>query len=285
MKRIGITADCVCDLPDEYLKVHDIDILYFYITTETGRFRDGFEITAGNILEYLENDGKWAKTNEPAPFEYKEFFGNSLKKYDEIIHISISSHVSGSCKNAAAALELMGDMKDRIHVIDSEHLSTGMGHMIIKAVEMRDGGSSSAEIIQELDRMKSKVSTSFITMSADYLYRNGRVDKRIRDLTVALRLHPVLCMKNGKMSLKGVRIGNYDKAVLRYVRSELKKHRKINRRRLFITHADCSVRTVAEVRAQAEKYCSFDEIVVTKASATVSGNCGPGAIGVLFVNE
>ena len=70
-----------------------------------------------------------------------------------------------------------------------------------------------------------------------------------------------------------------------HMREKLKKHRKINRRRLFITHADCSVRTVAEVRAQAEKYCSFDEIIVTKASATVSGNCGPGAIGVLFVNE
>ena len=131
-----------------------------------------------NILEYLENGGKKAETNAPAPHEYKEFFEKSMKKYDEIIHISRSSHISDSCKNAVAALDFMGDDSKKIHIIDSEHLSTGMGHMVIKAVEMRDEGRSSEEIAEEIESMKKKVSTSFITMSADYLYRNGRAGKR-----------------------------------------------------------------------------------------------------------
>ncbi|MGN0608986.1 MAG: DegV family protein [Oscillospiraceae bacterium] len=285
MKRIGITADCVCDLPDEYVKVHDIDLLYFYIITETGRFRDGFEVTAGNILEYLERGGKKAETHEPPPAEYKEFFENGLKKYDEIIHITISHHVSNSFHNAMEALEFMGENRKRVHVVDSENLSTGMGHMIIRAVEMRDEGRSAEEITAALDSMKSKVSASFITVNADYLYRNGRAGKKIRDLTVALGVHPVLCMKNGKMGLRGIKMGNYDKAILRYVKGELKANKKISKKRLFITHANCSVKTVSDVKAEAEKHCSFDEVIVTKASATVSGNCGPGAIGVLFVNE
>lgn len=285
MKRIGITADCVCDLPDEYLKAHDIDILYFYIITETGRFRDGFEVTAGNILEYLGRGGKKAETREPPPAEYKEFFENVLKKYDEIIHITISRYVSDSFHNALEALEFMGEDRKRVHVIDSENLSTGMGHVIIKAVEMRDEGRSADEIAAELDIMKSKVSASFITVNADYLYRNGRAGKRIRDLTVALNVHPVLAMKGGKMVLRNIRVGNYDKAVLRYVKSELRSNKKISKKRLFITHANCSVKAVSDVKAKAERYCSFDEVIVTKASATVSGNCGPGAIGVLFVNE
>ena len=57
MNSIGITTDCVCDLPDEYLKKRGVDVVYFYITTGTGRFKDGFEITSGNVLEYLENGG------------------------------------------------------------------------------------------------------------------------------------------------------------------------------------------------------------------------------------
>ena len=285
MKRIGITADGVCDLPEEYLDFHDIDLIYFYITTETGRFRDGFEVTADNILEYLERGGKKAETNEPEPAEYKEFFENSLKKYDEIIHITISSQVSESYKRAAAAAELMGDMRKKVHIIDSEHLSTGMGHMVIKAVEMRDEGRSPDEIAAELNSMKKKISSSFITMSADYLYRNSRAPKRIRDITVALDLHPVIFMKDGKMALKGIKHGKYDKAVLRYIRSELRSNKRISKKRLFITHASCSVKTVADVMSEIEKLCSFDEIIVTKASATVSGNCGPGAIGVLFVYE
>lgn len=285
MKQLGITTDCVCDLPDEYLRLHDVELMYFYITTETGRFKDVMEVTAENILDHLEGGGKKAETNAPAPEEYKGFFENRLKKYDELIHISISGHISDSSKNASAALELMGDNGKKVHIVDSEHLSTGMGHMVIKAVEMREGGSSAEEIIAGLEEMKSKVSTSFITMSADYLYRNGRVSKKIRDLVSLLRLHPVLCMKNGRMTLKGVEAGDPERSVMRYIKKELKNKKNINTKRIFITHAYCSVKNIAEVRAAVEKYCNFDEIIVTKASATVSGNCGPGTVGVLYVYE
>ena len=61
-KKICITTDCVCDLPDEMLRDNDIDIVYFYIDTDTGRFRDRSEITAQNIFEYLKNGGKKSVT-------------------------------------------------------------------------------------------------------------------------------------------------------------------------------------------------------------------------------
>lgn len=285
MERLGITTDCVCDLPDEYLKLHDIDIVYFYITTATGRFRDRYEITAGNIIEYLEGGGEKAETKAPEPEEYKVFFEKGLEKYEEIIHITISRYVSLSFKNANAALELMGENSKKVHIIDSEHLSTGMGHMIIKAVEMRDKGSSAKEITAEAERMKKKISTSFITMNADYLYRNGRAGKKVKDICSAFMLHPVLTMKDGKMTLKTIKIGSYEKSVMRYIKSELGRNKKINRKRLFITHACCPVRTISSIKSAVQKMCRFDEIIVTNASATVSGNCGPGSVGVLFIYE
>ena len=52
-RTICITTDCVCDLPTETLKENDIDVVYFYIETDTGRFRDVSEITAQNIFDYL----------------------------------------------------------------------------------------------------------------------------------------------------------------------------------------------------------------------------------------
>ncbi|MGN0692375.1 MAG: DegV family protein, partial [Oscillospiraceae bacterium] len=202
MKRIGISTDCVCDLPEEYYKLHGIEIVYFYITTETGRFRDGFEISSENIIEYLESGGKKAETNAPEPEEYERFFKNNLQKYDEIVHISITSHVSNSCRNASAAVEKMGEKGKRVHVVDSCHLSTGMGHMVIKAVELRDAGKSASEITEEVYRMKNRVSTSFITMDADYLYRNGKTSRFVSKLCTTFRLHPVLTLKDGRMTVK-----------------------------------------------------------------------------------
>lgn len=285
MNKLGITTDCVCDLPDEYLKANDIEVLYFYITTETGRFRDGFEITSGNVLEYLENGGAKAETAAPAPEEYRSFFLSQLEKYDELIHISISDKVSMSYRNANAALELMGDSGRRVRIIDSEHLSTGIGHMVIRAVEMRYAGWGAEEIVKEAERLKPLISTSFITMNADYLYRNGRVSKAVKTMCEALSLHPVLGMRKGRLTLKGIEIGNYEKSVMRYIKSELKKNSELEKKRLFITHAGCTVKLINAVKARAEKLCGFDEILVTRASATISSNCGMGTVGVLFVRE
>lgn len=285
MNQIGITTDCVCDLPEQYLKANDIDVVYFYITTESGRFRDGYEITSGNVLEYLENGGELSETNAPAPEEYKGFFERTLKKYDELIHISISSQASMSCQNAGAALELMGEDGKRVTVIDSGHLSTGIGHMVIKAVELRDSGKSVSEITKAVEEMKSRISTTFITRNADYLYRNGRASETVKKVCSAFRLHPVLGMKNGKISLKTIKIGNYERAMMRYIRGELRHSSRIDKSRLFITHAGCTVKTVSQIKAEVEKRCRFDEVTVTRASATVSSNCGPESAGILFVYQ
>lgn len=285
MKRIGITTDCVCDLPDDYLRLHDIGIVYFYITTDRGHFKDGYEITSGNIIEYLEDGGEKAETNAPEPKEYRDFFHGRLKKYDELIHISISSKVSLSYKNATTSLALMGGEAKKIHVIDSKHLSTGMGHLVIKAVEMRDLGKSVEEICGESENLIRRISTSFITYNADYLYRNGRVSKFVRDLSSTLKVHPILTLKDGAIVLKTLKIGNYEKSVAGYIRGELRHSGKIEKRRVFITHAGCAVKMIADVKEQVERRCAFEEVVVTKASATISGNCGPGTVGVLFIYE
>lgn len=284
MNNIGISTDCVCDLPDEYLKIHDVDIVYFYITTDTGRFRDGLEITSLNILEYLENGGRLAETNAPAPEEYRDFFLSQLEKHQRLIHISISDGISNSYRNAKAALELMGEKSERVCVIDSAHLSTGMGHMVIKAVEMRDAGCAFDEITAAAEQMKPHISTSFMTFNTDYLYRNGRVSKTINKICRQFVLRPVLAMKNGKLGLKSIGAGNYDKAVIRYVKREMRHSNTIDKKQVFITHAGCPLKLINEIKNELEK-TGIDEIIVTKASATVSSNCGKGSVGVLFVRN
>lgn len=285
MKSIGITADCVCDLPEHDLRERRIALMYFYITTDTGRFQDGYDITSDNILEYLKEGGVKAGTYVPRLEEYKAFFERQLERCDELIHIAASSQVSASCRSAVEALERMGEQGKRVTIVDSQHLSTGMGLMVLRAAELRDKGCSSSEIVSALLEMRDKVSTTFITRSTSYLYRNGQVGKLVGSLSKVLLLHPVLALKNGRISLRTVRIGNDEHSVMRYVRSALKHRGSIDTRRLFITHAGCTVRTIAQIRAEVDRLCPFDEIIVTQTSATVSSNCGPGTIGLMYVRK
>lgn len=287
MKKLGISTDCLSDLPDDYLQAHSIDVMRFYIHTTnsrfTGKFKDGVEITARNVLEYLEDGGEMPKTRIADPGEYKTFFENNLKQYDEIIHFAISNKASLSYHNATESLSLLGENGKRITVIDSGHLSMGLGFMVLKAVEMRDNGKSTAEIVEATKDMRSKISSSFIVPTAEHLYHNGKISKSVKNLSGLFRSHPVFFMKDRKITLKSLRIGNYEKAVLRYVRSELKQSDKIDKRRLLITQAGCPQKILSQILAEIDKKCKFDKVIINKASATFTCNTGPAMVGLYYV--
>lgn len=285
MKKIGITADCACDLLDEYLAQHDVGVIYFYITTDTGRFLDGYEIDSKSIIEYLEKGGKKSVTEAPQPMEYELFFEKQLEKYDEIIHIALSDKLSKSYKNALSALDFMGLDGKRVTVVDSKHFSSGMGFLIMKAVEMRDEGCSVQEITEECRSVRDRICSSFIAKNADYLYRNGLTSRSLKNICSAMMIHPILSLKNGRFALQKLEMGEYDRSVRKYIRSELRHDYLIDRDRVFITHAGCGAEMLAAVKKELKRICCFDEVIVTSASATILSNCGAGSIGVLFLRK
>ena len=284
-KKVGILAECVCDLPKSLLDKNGVDMLYFLVETESGVFTDSDEITAENVIYHIENGGTKTSSAPPPAAVYYRAFEKNLKRYDELILVAISSGISASCKNALEAVNIMGSEGKRVHIFDSQHLSTGLGFFVLRAAEMADAGCGSEEILAELEDMKKRVSTSFITRNANYLCRNGRVSVFLKKLCAAFNIHPVLSMKNGTLHLKSLIFGSYDSACRSYIRSGLKGRKNIDKRCGFITHAGCSVKMLRSITAEVEKYCNFDELKVTNASATVTCNCGPDAFGVLYVKK
>ena len=283
--KICITTDCVCDLPDEILKSNNVDLIYFYIETDSGRFKDVDEITAQNVFDYLGNGGVKTITEAPPTDEFVSFFSEKLKAYDHVIHIAISSKISKSVSNAEQAIEQLGTEGKRVHIVDSGHLSTGIAHMVLRAAEMVRSGSDTEKIISEMDDMRSRVSTSFMADNTDYLYLNGQVSKVIHKICTMFHIHPVLAMNKGYLKLRSCYIGNYRKSAARYIRVELKDNKKIKSNRLFITHAGCSTNDIKMIKKYVSSIMKFDEVVVTKASATISSNSGPRTFGLLYIKE
>lgn len=104
-------------------------------------------------------------------------------------------------------------------------------------------------------------------------------------ICTAFKIHPVLHVKEGTLRIKTLQIGNYEKCVMRYVRRELRAQSKIDKKRIFITHAGCPVKLINRVKDMVMEKCSVEEILVTNASATISSNCGANSIGVLFMRN
>ncbi|MGN0696673.1 MAG: DegV family protein [Oscillospiraceae bacterium] len=283
-KKVGILTECVCDLPKSTLRNWGVDILYFLVETESGVFTDTDEITAENVISHMEEGGK-TKSAPPPPEVYRKAFEKNLNRYDEVIHVAISSKISHSCETAEKAVRLMGENGKRVHIFDSEHLSTGMGFLVMRAAELANQGCSAEQILSELSELKTRVFTSFLAQNADYLHRNGLVSDTVKKLCTALKIHPVLAMKNGDLRLKSIIIGSYESACRYYVKQTLKGGKNIDKKSAFITHASCSVKMLRQITEEVNNNCKFDELTVTDASATISSNCGPGTFGVLFVRQ
>ena len=285
-QKVKIVAECVCDLPRTWILEHDVDIVYFSVDTDHGVFADTSEITSENLIEYIIKGGKKALSMAPSPETYREVFENNLKKYDEIILVTISSKISLAFQNAQKALDGMdAESVRRIHLFDSWHLSSGLGHLVVRAAEMAASGASVDEILAALEVLKSKVSTSFIAESVDYLYRNGKVSEKVKKICTAFDIHPILAMKDGALVLQSVTYGSYRKACIRYIKRTLRKSKTIERKSAYITHAGCSTKMIDFIKKEVAKVYSFDNLTVTKASATISSNCGPNTFGILFIRK
>lgn len=284
-KKVGVIAECVCDLPHSILSEYDIDIVYFLIQTDTGVFTDTDEITAENIIGYMEAGGKKSKSSAPSVEVYIQAFKRKLKNYEEVFLPTIGSAISDSYANAAKAAQEMGDEGKHVHIFDTGHLSTGLGHMVICAAQLAKAGEDTKKITAVLSDLRGRVSTSFITRNTDYLYRNGLVNKTVKKLCGALNAHPVLAMKDGSLMAESIQFGNYEKSCMRYIRRQLRNSAGIDKTRVFITYAGVSSKNMEQIKNQVAKLGSFREIIVTRASATVSSNCGPGTVGVLFIKK
>jgi len=251
------------------------------VHTDKGRFCDINEITSDNLLEYLSAQGSKAKSQTASVEEFETFFSDALGIGEQVIHLTTAQKVGSGYKVAMAAAQGFGN----VTVVDSGHLSSGLGLMVMRAAHLVSRGLTVDEIVKDLEVMKNKVSTSFIVPSAESLYRNGKISYNSKKLCEVFNLHPVISLKKSRFALAGIKSGSMKKAYTDYIRQNFKGKKNIDKGILFITYAGCSTKQLREFKEEVLKYQKFERIEFQKASATISSNCGLGAMGVLYIKK
>ena len=278
-KHLAISTESVADLPVELIRAFDIDILYHKIHTDEGTFRDTLEIDQRGLLIYSDSHGGRFTSGSPGVEEHEEFFSNELSRAKNLIHLTVSEKVrrSGHLVATEAAKAF-----DDVHVIDSMHLSSGTGLVVLEACRLANAGMSTEKIIESLKGFREKVHTSFIVDSTDFLAKTGQLPLRVSLILGSLSARPVICMKNGKITLSRILFESREKAWERYISSALKQPHRIDRRILFITYVGLTSKELDYIKAEVEKRITFDTVYFQEASPAISVNCGPGTFGLLF---
>lgn len=280
MTKIVVSTDCVCDLPLKLIEKYSIPVMYYYITIDNFRFRDIKEIDSNSVLEYLE-DNKRATSMSAPEEEYKTFFEENTKEGNILIHITSLKQISEGYKNA---FEASKDMEN-VFVVDSCKISGAMGFLVITAADLAKKGATVEIILKELEKVREKIECSFVLKSADCLTYNSRLDHRISDLLNTLSMHPVMSVRNRKLTFEKFILGNEKLYIRSYIRDVLYHPSDIDDNLLIINTVGFSYEMQQFIVSETKKYVDFKHIYVEKASATISCNCGSGTFGLLFMRK
>lgn len=279
---VKIISDSTCDLSAELVAQYDIDILPLHILLGDEEFEDGKTITPDEIYSWSDEHKTTPKTSAPSLAETIELFRPYVEEGCEIVCFSISNSMSTSgnvMRLAAGELEA----ENRITVIDSANLSTGIGLLVIEAAIMAKNGHSASEIASVMETLKPNVRASFVVDTLTYLYRGGRCNAVAAMAGGVLKLHPKIVVENGAMDATKKYRGKINSVIMSYVKDMETDLKAARPDRVFITHSGCDAATVESVRSYLESLGVFHEILKTRAGGVVSSHCGPGTLGVLFI--
>ena len=283
-ETVKIIADSTCDLSEELLKKYDIAVTPLHILLGEQECEDGVDVTPEEIYNWSDENQTTPKTSAPSMERAMEIMKPYLDQGQKLICFSISSEMSTSGNVMRLAAEEL-DAEDRVTIIDSANLSTGIGLLVIEAAVMAKEGKSAEEINEKILELRPFVRASFVVDTLTYLHRGGRCSGVAAMAGGALKLHPRIAVEDGKMQPGKKYRGKMPKVLMSYVQ-EMEEHLKhAKKERVFITHSGCPEETIEGIKEYLEQLGVFEEILITRAGGVISSHCGPGTLGVLFIEN
>lgn len=283
MNKVIVMTDSTCDLTKELIEKYDIKVVPLHVNFpgEERDYLDGVNIFPEEIYKKVEENGKTPKTGARSVGEFIDDFKKYIDDGDTVIYSGIGSGLSSSYKNALIAREEVG--ADKIEVVDSQTLSTGIALIILKMCKLRDEGLDIHEIKRRVDELVPKLSVKFCIDELEYLYKGGRCSGMTKFIGGLLSIHPIAKTIDNKLTVYKTPRGKYRKAVDMQIDEFISDLPYIDRDHIFITH---SGRMDGE-----EEYCyerlkdlvDPNSIHITKAGSVISSHCGPKTIGILYI--
>jgi len=284
VKKIILSADSTCDLSLPLKEKYSVSYYPFHIVLGDKSYADNVDITADEIYRAWWDKKLLPKTAAINIAEYQEYFKQFTDQGFEVIHLNLGGALSSSAENARLAAESLPG----VYTVNSKNLSTGIGHLVMRAGDMIAAGElSAAEIADKLREITGKVHVSFILDTLEFMHAGGRCSAVAMFGANLLKLKPCIEVDNtsGAMSVGKKYRGALGSVLEQYVKDQLTRYENIDTSRIFITNSGISPSYVDIVRRSVEGVMHFDEIYETRASCTISCHCGPNCIGILFMTR
>lgn len=159
-------------------------------------YHDGVDLSHEQFFDLLAESSENPTTGQVPPFRYKQAFDEVIAQGDEAVVITISSGVSGTWESACSAA---AEYADKIHVVDSLHVSVGIRLLVEMGLRMAAEGATAQQIVDTLESSKSKIHFLALLDTLEYLRRGGRISNVSAALGTILAIKPVVTCTDGKI--------------------------------------------------------------------------------------
>lgn len=195
MKKIAIVTDSNGGLTAEEARDLCVTVLPMPVYIDKKQYFEGVDLSQEKFFELLPN-AEEVRTSQPSPAAVTDLWDELLKTHDEVVHIPMSSGLSGSCDSAKM---LARGYDGKVEVVDNHRISVSLRRSVYDAVKLRDGGASAAEIKEKLESTAA-ISSIYITLETlYYLKKGGRITPLAAAVGSLLNIKPVLQIQGDKL--------------------------------------------------------------------------------------
>ncbi len=280
MNKVKIITDSTCDLGSEILKELDVDSVALYVNFGEETYLDGQNITTEDLYRLVEEKGELPKTAAVSIATLMDVFQKWVDLGYDVVYTGIGRRLSRTYENAVMAADEVSS--DRVFVVDSMNLSTGIGLQVFKACKYRDEGLDAKTIAEKLENDRKNVRAQFAIETMDYLYKGGRCSGMAKIFGTFLKIKPIIAVIEGKLEVVNKPRGKMKVALDWQIEQLVNDLPKLDLDRVIVTHS-LGFEYNDYVVARLKEIIPNVPIVSTVAGCVISSHCGRGTIGVLYM--
>ncbi len=288
MNKYCISCCSTADLTPEHMKDRDLRYVCFKFTLDGEEYPDDMGVTMSSeeLFHRMEN-GADTKTSQVSVAEYIEHFETILQEGRDILHVTLSSGISGTYNSACVAREeLAQKYPDRkIYVVDSLGASSGFGLLMETLADLRDAGKTIDELYDWAESNKLRVHHWFFSTDLSFYIRGGRISKTAGFIGTVLNICPLLNMDQGGHLAPREKIRGKKNVIKRIVEKMtlFAENGTSYSGKCFLSHSLCIEDAKAVVAMVEEQFPHLQgKVEIFPIGTTIGSHTGPGTVALFF---
>lgn len=288
MSDYVISCCSTADLSKEHFEKIDVHYCCFHYEMDGVQYLDDLGQSMDFDVFYQRmTDGAMTKTSQINADEYEQYFAQFLSQGKDIIHLTLSSGISGTFNSANLAKALLEDKyPDRkIYVIDSLAASSGYGLLVDHLAAMRDSGATIDELAAWVEEHKLNLNHWFFSSDLTFFIRGGRISKAAGAVGTVLNICPLM-----NVDFEGRLIPRYKirtkKKVIQAIVDKMAEQAEGGTDysgKCFISHSACEEDAKAVAALVEERFPNLNgHVLINSIGTTIGSHTGPGTVALFF---